>query len=82
MRLYVAQYCDSRRGWVDMPQTANKKQKEAERAAFEVANKFFVATRTIQKPNGWEPPDGEVLPIGRSFRLSDQVKDSRRNKNG
>ena len=81
MRLYVAQYCDSRRGWVDMPQTANKKQKEAERAAFEVANKFFVATRTIQKPNGWEP-QGEVLPNhGEKFNLSEQVKDSRRNKN-
>lgn len=49
------QWCHSMRGWTDLPQTATKKAKEAERAAEVVAKERRVVTRVIRKPNGWEP---------------------------
>jgi hypothetical protein len=46
------------RGWTDLPQTATKRAKEAEKVSEEVAKEKRVVTRVIRKPNGWEPSEG------------------------
>jgi len=58
MRYYIVQYCHAMRGWTDLPQTATKKAKEAEKVSEEVAKERRVVTRVIRKPNGWEPSEG------------------------
>ena len=58
MRYYIVQYCHAMRGWTDLPQTATKKAKEAEKVSEEVAKERRMVTRVIRKPNGWEPSEG------------------------
>lgn len=58
MRYYIVQYCHAMRGWTDLPQTATKRAKEAEKVSEEVAKEKRVVTRVIRKPNGWEPSEG------------------------
>ena len=57
-RYYIVQYCHVMRGWTDLPQTATKRAKEAEKVSEEVAKEKRVVTRVIRKPNGWEPSEG------------------------
>jgi hypothetical protein len=83
MRYYIPQFCDSRRGWVDMPQLASKQKKVADDAAKVVAEGSQVATRAIQKPVGWEPREGEeVWPdlFGEKFSMREQVIAARKGK--
>ena len=40
MRYYIVQYCHAMRGWTDLPQTATKKAKEAEKVSEEVAKEI------------------------------------------
>ena len=59
MRLYCPQWCHRRKGWIDLPMLADKKEHVAIKTAEEFANTHQVSTRTIRKPQGWKPEDSK-----------------------
>lgn len=52
-RYYVAQWSHDQKGFLDIPGSASKKQKEAEMIAEAFAHKYMVATKVTRKPHGW-----------------------------
>lgn len=54
-RYYCPQVHDSQRSWIDLPTLASKREKEANEAARQYAEKHVRVVRVIRKPHGWTP---------------------------
>ena len=54
-RYYCPQWAHQRRGWLDLPSLASKREKEANDAARAFAEEPRVVVRTLRKPHGWKP---------------------------
>lgn len=63
-RWYCVQAAHFIRGWLDLPSLSSMKKSEADLWAREFAETRNVATRTIRKPHGWEPPPPSAEEAG------------------
>lgn len=59
VRWYCVQWSHAKKGWLDLPSLASKKEKEANDAAKVFAEENSVVTRVIRKPHGWKPESND-----------------------
>lgn len=74
MRYYSAQFCDSKKGWIDCG-FFSLKEKEVDSFCEVYAKRHLIATRTHKKPKGFVP-NSVVVTLGNSdipFSLSRKV---------